>query len=407
MHDGSFFALWGEAARTSLGFLWMALWAFALGYVISAMIQVFVTRERMKQSMGEAGAKSVGLATFFGFISSSCSFAALATTKSLFKKGAGLVPSLAFLLASTNLVVELGIVIAVFLAWQFVVGEYLGGLLLIGIVWLYVRLTKPDDLVEEAREHVEEEDGDGEVPDWKELIRSREGWARVGHRYAMEWKMVWKDVTFGFTVAGIIAAFVPPSFFQTLFVGAGSDSLSFFEVLIQTLVGPVAAFFTFIGSMGNIPLAALLFDNGVSFAGVMAFIFSDLVVFPVLRINAKYYGWAMALYILGGLLLALVGAALLLHYGFALAGLLPDTASRSGSVTDQTFFSVDYKLFLNAAFLAVSGVLLWLWRSTDAETSGGEMADKGWIERVLFWLALASYVWLAGGLVALLVTGGA
>ena len=407
MPDASFLVPWGEAARTSLGFFWMALWAFALGYVVSSMIQVFVTRERMKQSMGEAGAKSVGLATFFGFISSSCSFAALATTKSLFKKGAGLVPSLAFLLASTNLVIELGIVIAVFLTWQFVVGEYLGGLLLIGIVWLYVRLTKPDDLVEEAREHVDDKDNGSDVPDWKELITSREGWVRVGHRYAMEWKMVWKDVTFGFTVAGIIAAFVPSSFFQTLFVGAGSDSLSFLDVLLQTLVGPLAAFFTFIGSMGNIPLAALLFDHGVSFAGVMAFIFSDLVVFPVLRINAKYYGWTMALYILGGLLVALVGSALLLHYGFSLAGLLPETASRSGSVTDQAFFTVDYKLLLNVAFLAVSGVLLWLWRSTDTEMTGGEMADKGWIERVLFWLALASFVWLAGGLVALLVTGGA
>lgn len=141
--DGSFVQQWAEAARTSLGFFWMALWAFALGYVISSMIQVFVTRERMQHAMGEAGAKSVGLATFFGFISSSCSFAALATTKSLFKKGAGLVPSLAFLLASTNLVIELGIVIAVFLSWQFVVGEYVGGLLLIGGAWLFVRLTRP------------------------------------------------------------------------------------------------------------------------------------------------------------------------------------------------------------------------------------------------------------------------
>ena len=303
--------------------------------------------------------------------------------------------------------IELGIVIAVFLTWQFVVGEYLGGLLLIGIVWLFVRLTKPDELVDEARTHVEDDGGDGEVPDWKQLIRSRVGWARVGHRYAMEWKMVWKDVTFGFTVAGIIAAFVPSSFFQTLFVGAGSESVGFVELLLQTLVGPVAAFFTFIGSMGNIPLAALLFDNGVAFAGVMAFIFSDLVVFPVLRINAKYYGWRMALYILAALLVALVGSALLLHYGFSLVGLLPDVANQTGSVTGQDFFALDYSFFLNVGFLVVSGGLLWLWRTTDTKMAGGEMADKGWIERVLFWLAMASYAWLAGGLVALLVTGGA
>ena len=218
--------------------------------------------------------------------------------------------------------------------------------------------------------------------------------------------MVWKDVTFGFTVAGIIAAFVPASFFQTLFVGAGSESVGFVELLLQTLVGPVAAFFTFIGSMGNIPLAALLFDNGVAFAGVMAFIFSDLVVFPVLRINAKYYGWRMAFYILAALLVALVGSALLLHYGFSLAGLLPDVANQTGSVTGQDFFALDYSFFLNIGFLVVSGGLLWLWRTTDMEMTGGEMAEKGWIERVLFWLAMASYVWLAGGLIALVATGG-
>ncbi len=404
----AFLNAWGEAATTTLGFFWMALWAFALGYLISSMIQVFVTEERMKQTMGEAGPKSVGLGTVFGFISSSCSFAALATTKSLYKKGAGLVPSLAFLLASTNLVIELGIVIAVFLSWQFVVGEYLGGLLLIAFMWVLVKLTPTDSLEEEAREHLEAEgEGDGEVPDWKERMASREGWAKVGHKYLMEWKMVWKDVTFGFTVAGIIAAFVPSEFFATLFVGAGSeDALGFGDIVLQTLVGPVAAFFTFIGSMGNIPLAALLYDNGVSFAGVMAFIFSDLVVFPVLRINANYYGWKMALYVLGVLLVALVASALTLHYGFDLAGVLPSGGPQQvGSVTGQDFFAVDYTLFLNVGFVLVSGVLAWLWHRTDTEPEHGEMAQKGAIEHVLTWLALGSYVWVAGGLVAHFVSG--
>jgi hypothetical protein len=138
-----FLKLYSDAALTTLGLFWMAFWAFGLGYLISSMIQVFVTRERMKQSMGDAGIKSVALGTFFGFISSSCSFAALATTRSLFTKGAGIVPSLAFLLASTNLVIELGIIIAVFLSWQFVVGEYLGGLFLVFLMWLFVKTTLP------------------------------------------------------------------------------------------------------------------------------------------------------------------------------------------------------------------------------------------------------------------------
>ena len=405
---GTFFQQWAEAARTSLGFFWMALWAFALGYVISSMIQVFVTKERMQRAMGEAGARSVGLATFFGFVSSSCSFAALATTKSLFKKGAGLVPSLAFMLASTNLVVELGIVIAVFLSWQFVVGEYVGGLLLIGGVWLFVRLTRPDDLVDEARSNVESEgDEDEEVPDWKRLIKTREGWAKVGGRYVSEWRMVWKDVAFGFTVAGVIAAFVPPSFFETLFVGSGGEGTpGFLAVLAQVVVGPVAAFFTFIGSMGNIPLAAVLYDNGVSFGGVMAFIFSDLVVFPVLRINAEYYGWKMSAYIAAALLSALVASALALHYGFDLLGLLPTGgASQQGTVTGRDFFALDYGFWLNAAFLVASAALVWFWRSTDAEGPSMEMASKGVLDRVLTWLAVASFVWLGGGLVAWAIVG--
>jgi hypothetical protein len=400
-----FLAEWAEAARVTLGFFWMALWAFVLGYAISSMIQVFVTRERMQRTMGEAGARSVALGTFFGFVSSSCSFAALATTKSLYKKGAGLIPSLAFLLASTNLVIELGIVIAVFLSWQFVVGEYLGGLLLIGIMWAFVRLTRPRRLEEATRERLQEEGGDDEeIPDWRQLIRTREGWARVGERYIAEWRMVWKDVTFGFTVAGIIAAFVPASFFQTLFIGAGTGAdPGFLAIIEHVLVGPVAAFFTFIGSMGNVPLAAVLFDNGVSFAGVMAFLFSDLVVFPVLRINARYYGWKMALYILATLLVALVGSALLLHYGFGLAGVLPQGAAKTGTVTGQDFFAVDHTLILNSAFLALTAALVYLARTTSTEGGGMAMAEKGVIERVLFWLAMGSYLWLAGGLIILAV----
>ncbi len=388
---------WHEAATTTLGLFWMALWAFGLGYLISSMIQVFVTRKRMKKSMGDAGAKSIFLGTFFGFISSSCSFAALATTRALFTKGAGLIPSLAFLLASTNLVVELGIVIAIFLGWQFVVGEYVGGLLLILLMWIFVRITRSKRLIEAAREHAraqEEGSDDNDIPDWKELITSREGWRQVANRYIMEWKMVWKDVTVGFTVAGIIAAFVPQAFFQTLFVGSGADDPQFWQILLQSLVGPIAAFFTFIGSMGNIPLAAVLYGNGVSFAGVMAFIFSDLVVLPVLRIQAKYYGWKMAMYIMGVFSVILVVTALILHYTFSAFDLLP-SAENVKSVTDREFFAVDTTFFLNLLFIGLSGFfLIWKWR-----TAGFSSSDDIFSERLLFWLALLAMVWLMGGLI--------
>ena len=265
---------------------------------------------------------------FFGFISSSCSFAALASTKSIFKKGASFVSSVAFLLASTNLVIELGIIISIFLGWQFVVGEYIGGILLIGVCWVIIRLINPKKLIENARKNLKSEDDDSETysQDWKSQIKKEANWARVAKKYKMEWQMVWKDVTVGFTIAGIVAAFVPDSFFQTLFInsGQGNTDFTFFEILEHIIVGPIAAFLTFIGSMGNIPLAALLFGKGVSFAGVMAFIFSDLVVFPVLRINAKYYGWKMSLFILFLLFTALIVTSFTLHYTFDLFSILPD-----------------------------------------------------------------------------------
>src|SRR6056297_236825 len=390
-----FFSQWHEAARIATGLFWMAFWAFGLGYLISSLIQVFVTEARMKRSMGEAGPRSVALATLFGFASSSCSFAALASSRSLFAKGAGLVPSLAFLLASTNLVIELGIIIAVFLSWQFVVGEYLGGMLLILFMWLVVRLTQPRKLIEQARERARQEEGsaDEEVPDWRAMIRRREGWRMVANRYVMEWSMVWKDVTVGFTVAGIVAAFVPRSFFQWLFIGSGGNDLGFFQLLQHALVGPVAAFFTFIGSMGNIPLAAVLFSNGVSFAGVMAFIFSDLVVLPVLRIQAKYYGWRFALYVLGVFLVVLVAVTIAMHYGFLLAGILPEP-SIAKSVTNREFFHFDYTFFLNLGFIALSlAFLVWKISSSGIAIDWGSNAT----DKVLFGLAMLAYAWLLGG----------
>lgn len=399
----TFLSHWHQAAVTTFGLFWMALWAFALGYLISSLVQVFVTQRRMRESLGESGPRSVGLATFFGFISSSCSFAALATTRALFAKGASLIPSLAFLLASTNLVVELGIVIAVFLGWQFVAGEYVGGILLILLMSIVVKLSLPKALEQSAREHARQAEGDEEkeeIPDWQELIRSKQGWSRVANRYVMEWHMVWRDVTIGFTVAGTIATFVPREFFQTLFVGSGEPDPAFWEILLQCIVGPVAAFFTFIGSMGNIPLAAVLFGNGVAFAGIMAFIFSDLVVLPVLRIQAQYYGWKMALYILAVFLLILIVVSLLLHYGFAALHMLPDPENAK-QVVNRDFFNVDYTLFLNLIFLAMSAALfVWRWRQSGLPALKTETRK----DLILLSLAVLALVWLLLGVLLPLVT---
>ncbi|WP_421870948.1 permease [Marinoscillum sp.] len=404
----TFLEKWAEAAYTTTGFFWMALWAFILGYGISSIIQVFVTEDRMKNLMGDSSLKSISIGSFFGFISSSCSFSALATSKTLFQKGASFVASIAFLLASTNLVIELGIVISIFLGWQFILGEYVGGLLLIGFSWLLIALIRPNSLINNARDNLKQltnssaggHHDHGQQHHQHEHSESslKQKWAMVGHKYQMEWNMVWKDVTIGFTIAGLVAAFVPRSFFETLFINtAQGGDYSFFTLLEHVIIGPVAAFMTFIGSMGNIPLAALLYDNGVSFAGVMAFIFSDLVVLPVLRINAKYYGWKMSLFILLLLFSSLIATSLMLHYGLDFLEMLPTSATNS--ITEQNHFQWDYTTFMNFGFLILSGILIYLGKTGGHAGHHHEMAPKSPLtEKILKVLALISYGWLSIGL---------
>lgn len=407
MPGTTFWSSYAEAALTSLSFFCKALWAFILGYVISSCIQVFITRDRMQNMMGKASSNSMVLGTFFGFISSSCSFAALATTKSLFQKGAGFMPAIAFLLASTNLVIELGIVIGIFLGWQFVVGEYVGGILLILLTWLIYCVSRPKKIILEARRRLQKESDshqgnseNGRSQLWHQKLWKTQAWRQVAQKYFMEWGMVWKDVTIGFTVAGIIAAFVPPRFFEILFIGTGqTETISFWAVLENAMVGPIAAFFTFIGSMGNIPLAAILYENGVSFGGIMAFIFSDLVVFPVIRVNAKYYGWKMALYIVGLFFGALVLTAVLLHYSFAGLGILPQTIAQPAVNNDR--FAVDYTFFLNLFFLGITGVLFWLKHSQGEQMQShhhNHGSQRSLLEQLLFMSAIAAYLWLLGGI---------
>lgn len=391
-----FLNMWGDSALTTLGFFWMAFWAFGLGYVISASIQVFVSRDAMSRYMGGEGPRPVALATVFGFVSSSCSFAALAATRSLLAKGASLVAGLAFLLASTNLVIELGLVIAVFLSWHFVVGEYVGGLLLIAIVWGILRAARPDGIIAELRKRLRDE-GSSEPLKLSDLRRGGPAWTALAEAYVGEWAMVWKDVTVGFTLAGIIAVGVPDSVFVWLFPGTGTpDGPTFLQVLAQSVIGPVAAFFTFIGSMGNIPLAGLLYQNGVSVAGIMAFIFSDLVVLPVLRVNAQFYGWRIALYIAGLFLVAIVTSAVLIHYGFAFAGVAPDVG-KIASVAPTERFAIDTRFWLNLAFGVVTVAALLRSQFAPDKGQGGHHHHHGHGGPILRVLAFVSLAWLGVG----------
>ena len=352
-----FIHLYGESAKTALGFFWKSGWAFVLGYFVSGMIQAFVPKGKLTQHMGEADIKSISLSTFFGAASSSCSFAALAAARALIKKGAHFIAGVAFMFASTNLVIELGILILIFLGWQFLAAEIVGGLILIAISSVLIKFTYPKKWLKEAREKVESEGDDLEEDfDWKKRIKSKEGWRLVGHKFVNDWKMAWEDILIGFTIAGFVAVLVPESFWTTLFL-VGAEGVPGWLVAIENaMIAPFVAALTFIGSMGNIPLATVLNSNGVLFAGIMGFIYSDLMVPPLVHINAKYYGWRVALYIAGVMFVSIVFTALILNGLFTLLDIVPESRR---TVSNITQFKIDYTFWMNLVFVWIAGWLIW------------------------------------------------
>jgi uncharacterized membrane protein YraQ (UPF0718 family) len=353
--------------------------------------------------MGSGDVKSVSLASMFGAISSSCSFAALATARALVMKGAHFIAAVAFMFASTNLVIELGILILVFLGWQFLAAEIVGGLILILISRFLMTWTFPTRWMDKARRKVEASGHtDDEAFDWRRRIRSRKGWQIVGHTFVGEWAMVWEEIVIGFTVAGFVAVLVPDSFWQTIFLGtqASHHALNFLIVLQNALLAPFVAAATFIGSMGNIPLATVLNSSGVLFAGIMGFIYSDLMVPPLVEINARYYGWRVALYIAGIMYVSIVATAVILHYTFAAFSLTPES---NRVVRDVVRFKIDYTFWLNAVAVVLAGILAWLnhtWHRYN-EDEGMDMPGSGKVKRGFAVTAIAIIV---SGLVVFVVT---
>lgn len=372
-----FWASYGEAAKTAAGFFWKAGWAFVLGYAISAAIQTFVPKKNLTSFMGDPGVRSISLATLFGSISSSCSFAALATARALVHKGAHFVAAVAFMFASTNLVIELGILILIFLGWQFLVAEIIGGLVLIAISSLLIRATYPKAWLRAGRQKVEEESSqDEEDFDWRKRMASLSGWSRMGESFVGEWLMVWQEILIGFTLAGFIAVFVPDSFWKTIFLAdlAAANPANFWVVLQNAAVAPFVAAATFIGSMGNIPLATVLNSGGVLFAGIMGFIYSDLMVPPLVKVNAKYYGWRVALYIAGIMYVSIIATSILLHYAFYFADRIPETRRRADEIAQ---FDMDYTFFMNIIALVIVAVMLWLKRQRSLLKGDAGDADGG------------------------------
>lgn len=349
--------LYAQSSKTALGFFWKAGWAFVLGYFVSGMIQAFVPKKSLTRFMGDADFKSISLSTLFGAASSSCSFAALAAARALVKKGAHFIAAVAFMFASTNLVIELGILILIFLGWQFLAAEIIGGLILIAISSLIIKMTYPEKWLKDARKKVENEGDD--LPDdfdWKKRIKSKEGWLLVGHKFVNDWKMAWEDILIGFTIAGFVAVLVPEEFWTTLFLADAHHLPGWLVALENAVIAPFVAASTFIGSMGNIPLATVLQGNGVLFAGIMGFIYSDLMVPPLVHINAKYYGWKVALYIAGVMFVSIVITALTLNGIFTWLDIVPESEK---VVSEITQFKIDYTFWMNLVFVWVAGWGIW------------------------------------------------
>jgi uncharacterized protein len=346
---------------------WEVWWALVFGFGISAIVQAWVPRERIESALSGSGPKPVALATGLGAASSSCSYAAVAIGKSLFQKGASAATTLAFQFASTNLVWELGLVLWILIGWQFTVAEYLGGIVMIGLMGLTLRLFVSPRLAEEAREHAQAADtghqhhaAGGELG-WRKRLTSVSAWSDVAHNFRGDWQMLWKEITIGFLLAGYIAQ-LGNDFFNGLFVQNAPGVVTAIE---NVTVGPVIAVLSFVCSVGNVPLAAVLWSGGISFAGVLAFLFADLIVLPIIAIYRKYYGTAFALRITALMFATMVLAALAVDGIFSAAGLIPSgpRPTRSdifGAIT------LDYKLFLNIAGIAIFTALFWLTRARGA-----------------------------------------
>ncbi len=363
--------------RDSFLMAWEVWWALVLGFAISAIVQAWVPRERIEGLMSGSDARSIGWATGLGAASSSCSYAAIAIGKSLFQKGASAAGTLAFQFASTNLVWELGLVLWVLIGWQFTVAEYLGGIVMIVLMTVLLRLFVSRTLEGQAREHAQEADTGhrhhmaGEQLSWRRRLISARAWSDVAHNFRGDWQMLWKEITTGFLLAGFIAQF-GNGFFEHLFIRNAPAPLPTIE---NVIVGPIIAVLSFVCSVGNVPLAAVLWSGGISFAGVLAFLFADLIVIPILSIYRKYYGATFAVRITGLMLLTMVIAALVVDGIFSALGLIP-TGPRPTRADIFSSITLNYKLALNLLGLAIFIALFWLTRRGATDPVCGMKVDR-------------------------------
>jgi uncharacterized membrane protein YraQ (UPF0718 family) len=342
---------------------WDILWALILGFTLSAVVQAVVRRSTVVRLLGGDRPRNLATATGLGVASSSCSYAAVALARSLFRKGANFTAAMAFEIASTNLVVELGVILALLLGWQFTLAEFVGGPIMIVLLAVLFRIVLRDRLVAGAARQAERAvagsmEGhaamDMSVQREGSFLRrlfSPDGLTSVAHVFVMEWAAILRDLVIGLVVAGVIATWVPDSFWQEFFLAGHPVAAEVWG----PIVGPLVAVLSFVCSVGNVPLAVVLWTGGISFGGVIAFIFADLLILPILNIYRRYYGTRMMLVVAGSFYLTMVLAGYVVELVFGGLGLVPD---RTGAHFPDQGVAWNYTTWLNIAFLLVAGALL-------------------------------------------------
>ncbi len=362
-----------HALTVSVAMFWEILWPLALGFLLSAVIQSVVSRRAVAGALGSDSPRSLAVACGLGAASSSCSYAAVAIARSLFRKGASFASAIVFEFASTNLVFELGLLLLVLLGWQFLAAEFGGGLLMIIIVTFLFRLTLRQPMIEAARRqadlglggrmegHADMDMAITEGPFLRRLFSAR-AFTAISHYFWMDVVSLWTDLGLGLLIAGALAAWVPDGFWQALFL-TRSPVLSAFW---GPLVAPLISVLSFVCSVGNVPLAAVLWKGGISFGGVIAFIFADLIIIPILNIYRKYYGARMSVYLLGISYAAMAMAGFLIGIAFQSLGWVPTNRNVTVFESHPTW---NYTTVLNLAFLVLIAVLGWRF----LRTGGPEM----------------------------------
>ncbi len=352
-------------------------WALVLGFALSGAVQAFVSRAQMQTALGNHRPKTLAKAGFLGAVSSSCSYAASALAKSLFARGADFTASMIFMIASTNLVVELGIVIWLLLGWQFAAAEFIGGAIMIALLGLVLPRVIPRRWTDEARCSLTRQQttprtadvGVPTSPPWRERVRTRAGWSDAAGYTISDLTMLRKELIAGFAIGGFASALVPTWFWRSLFVtGHG-----FWSSLQNVVLGPFLALISFVCSIGNVPIAAALWRGGISFGGVISFIFADLITLPLLLIYRKYFGTAITLRLLAAFWATMSAAGLATEYLVRAAHLVPKVGTH---IVPLTHAGANYTTVLNVLAAIGFGVLYWLYRSRTASASGTDRYAK-------------------------------